>query len=56
VTKYPDYRSYVRNVVGTEQYQFLTDVFRFRGDFAAEAKGYLQFLDEDWDVCCTPNR
>jgi hypothetical protein len=57
VTKYPDYRSYVRNVVGVESYQFLTDVFRFRGDFTypLSAKGYLEFLDEDWNVCCTPS-
>src|SRR5215475_12656723 len=57
VDKYPDYRSYVRAVVGTENYQFLTDVFRFRGDFTypLSAKSYLDFLDEDWDVCCTPS-
>jgi hypothetical protein len=55
--KYPDYRSYVRAVVGEENYSFLTDVFRFRGDFTypLSAQGYLGFLDEDWDVCCTPS-
>ena len=57
VDKYPDYRSYVRAVVGAENYHFLTDVFRFRGDFTypLSAKSYLDFLDEDWDVCCTPS-
>jgi hypothetical protein len=55
--KYPDFRSYVRAVVGEENYFFLTDVFRFRGDFTypLSAQGYLSFLDEDWDVCCTPS-
>jgi len=54
VDQYADYRSYVRKVAGEEQYHFLTDVFRFRGDFTypLSAKAYLQFLDEDWDVCC----
>jgi hypothetical protein len=35
---------------------FLTDVFRFRADFEAtlDARGYLDYLDEEWDVCCTP--
>ncbi len=57
VDNYPDFRSYVRRVAGVEQYHFLTDVFRFRGDFTypLSAKAYLQFLDEDWDVCCTPS-
>jgi NAD(P)-binding Rossmann-like domain len=55
--KYPDYRSYVRAVVGGEDHSFLTDVFRFRGDFTypLSALSYLDFLDEDWDVCCTPS-
>jgi hypothetical protein len=56
-SKYPDYRSYVRAVLGEENYTFLTEVFRFRGDFTypLSAQGYLGFLDEDWDVCCTPS-
>lgn len=54
---YPDFRSYVRKVVGTQGYQFLTDVFRFRADFTypLDARGYLDYLDEEWDVCCTPS-
>jgi len=57
VEQYPDLRSYVRATIGTQGYQFLADVFRFRGDFTADlsAKGYLEFLDEEWDVCCTPS-
>ncbi|HET8708299.1 MAG TPA: FAD-dependent oxidoreductase, partial [Pseudomonadales bacterium] len=54
---YPDFRSYVRDTVGTQGYQFLADVFRFRGDFQENlsASGYLDYLDEEWDVCCTPS-
>ncbi len=54
-SKYPDYRSYVRASVGEENFHFLTEVFRFRGDFTypLSAAAYLEFLDEDWDVCCT---
>jgi hypothetical protein len=57
IDKYPDFRSYVRAVLGPEEYQFMADIFRFRGDFSypLSARGYLDFLDEDWDVCCTPN-
>ncbi len=57
VDKYPDFRSYVRAVLGAEEYQFMADIFRFRGDFTypLSARGYLDFLDEDWDVCCTPS-
>jgi hypothetical protein len=54
---YPDMRSYMRATVGGENHQFLSDVFRFRGDFTlpVSARSYLDFLDEDWDVCCTPS-
>lgn len=53
---FPDFRSYVRAAVGTQGYHFLTDVFRFRADFMEDldARGYLDYLDEEWDVCCTP--
>ncbi len=53
---YPDFRSYARAVLGTQGYHFLTDVFRFRADFTApiDVRGYLDYLDEEWDVCCTP--
>jgi hypothetical protein len=57
IDKYPDFRSYVRSVLTAEEYQFMADIFRFRGDFTypLSARGYLDFLDEDWDVCCTPS-
>lgn len=56
VDAYPDFRSYARAVLGTQGYHFLSDVFRFRADFLApvDARGYLDYLDEEWDVCCTP--
>lgn len=52
---YPDFRSYVRAVAGEQGYHFLRDVFRFRGDFTypLDAAGYLDYFDEEWDVCCT---
>jgi hypothetical protein len=57
VGQYPDMRSYMRASLGAENTQFVADMFRFRGDFTypISAKGYLEFLDEDWDVCCTPS-
>ncbi len=53
---FPDFRSYVRAAVGTQGYHFLTDTFRFRADFQdnIDARSYLDYLDEEWDVCCTP--
>ncbi len=56
-TDYPDFRSYIRAVVGDEEFQFLHDASRFRADFEAplDAEGYLDYLDEEWDVCCTPS-
>ncbi len=31
-------------------------MFRFRADFEAtlDARGYMDYFDEEWDVCCTP--
>ena len=57
VTSYPDFQSYVRAVVGDEGYSFLRDMSRFRADFEypLDAAGYLDYLDEEWDVCCTPS-
>lgn len=54
---FPDFRSYIRNVAGEEEFQFLHDMSRFRADFEAplDARGYLDYLDEEWDVCCTPS-
>jgi hypothetical protein len=44
-------------VVGDEEYWFLHDMSRFRADFEypLDARGYLDYLDEEWDVCCTPS-
>ena len=54
---YPDFRSYIRDVAGEEEFQFLRDMSRFRADFEypLDARGYLDYLDEEWDVCCQPS-
>lgn len=55
VDSYADFPSYVKAVAGEEGYAFLRDMSRFRADFeyALDARGYLDWLDEEWDVCCT---
>lgn len=55
VTSYPDFRSYIRSTVGASGFDFLHDMSRFRADFEypLDARGYLDYLDEEWDVCCT---
>lgn len=55
VSRYPDYRSYVRAVAGKEEYFFLRDISRFRGDYtySLDAGGYMDWLDEEMNVCCT---
>jgi hypothetical protein len=57
VTSYPDFRAYIRKAVGEEEYWFLHDMSRFRADFEypLDARGYLDYLDEEWDVCCAPS-
>jgi len=54
---YADFRSYIRDVVGAEEFAFLRDMSRFRADFdyPLSARGYLDYLDEEWDTCCTPS-
>lgn len=54
---YSTFESYVRAVVGDEGYAFLHDMSRFRADFEVplDARGYMDWLDEEWDVCCTPS-
>ncbi|MCC7536762.1 MAG: FAD-dependent oxidoreductase, partial [Deltaproteobacteria bacterium] len=54
---HPDFRSYIRALVGTQGFNFLHDMSRFRADFEypLDARGYLDYLDEEWDVCCTPS-
>ncbi|MEM8845274.1 MAG: FAD-dependent oxidoreductase [Pseudomonadota bacterium] len=46
---YPDFRSYARDVIGVEGYQFLADMSRFRGEFTApvDARSFLDWLDEE---------
>ncbi|MBL9105997.1 MAG: FAD-dependent oxidoreductase [Myxococcales bacterium] len=54
---YPDYRAYVREVLGDEEYNFLRDMSRFRADFEypLSPTNYLAMLDEEWDTCCVPS-
>jgi len=55
--EYPNFEAYVKKVVGDEGYAFLRDMSRFRADFeyALDARGYLDYFDEEWDNCCTPS-
>lgn len=52
---YGTFPDYVKGVVGEESYQFLHDMTRFRADFTydLDPNSYLDWLDEEWDVCCT---
>lgn len=54
VDQYPDFRSYGEKVIGKEGYQYLRDMSRFRGDFdyPLSARGYLDYIEEELDVCC----
>ena len=54
IGKYPNFRSYVEKVVGKVGYQYLHDMSRFRGDFEYDlsAQGYMDFLEEEMNVCC----
>jgi hypothetical protein len=54
--KYKDNRDWLKDVLGLEGFQFLTDTFRFRGDFqnGIDPISYIDFLKEDWDACCSP--
>lgn len=54
INQYKDFRSYVTSVLGENHYEYLRDMNRFRSDFeyALSAKAYLEFLEEDIDVCC----
>jgi monoamine oxidase len=51
---YPDFRSYVSAVVGPAGLDYLHDMTRFRADFEypIDARSYMDYLDEEWDVCC----
>ena len=54
---YSDFRTFVREALGEEEYQFLRDASRFRADFEAplDAEGYMDYLTEEWDVYGTPS-
>lgn len=54
IDQFPDFKSYATRVLGNSGYEYLRDMSRFRSDFEypLSAKGYLDFLEEDIDVCC----
>jgi protoporphyrinogen oxidase len=54
IDQFPDFKSYVTSVLGNNGFEYLRDMSRFRSDFeySLSAKGYLDFLEEDIDVCC----
>jgi hypothetical protein len=57
ITEYADFASYSKAVIGDEAYTFLRDMSRFRADFEypLDARGYLDYFDEEWDTCCAPS-
>jgi protoporphyrinogen oxidase len=54
IDKYLDIRSYVIAVVGRAGYDFLHDMNRFRADFEypLSARSYMEYIEEEFDVCC----
>lgn len=54
IDQFSDFKSYATSILGNSGYEYLRDMSRFRSDFeyALSAKGYLDFLEEDIDVCC----
>lgn len=54
VDQFASLKAYVTTVLGENGYAYLRDMSRFRSDFeyALSARGYLDFLEEDIDVCC----
>ena len=54
ITNFSDLRSYICATSGLTGYDFLHDMSRFRADFEypLDARGYMDYLDEEWDVCC----
>jgi len=57
IAMYQDFRSWIVHKVGGDGLAFLHDMSRFRADFEApiDARSYMDYLDEEWDVCCTPS-
>ncbi len=54
IKSYQDFRSYVAAVVTPAGLDYLRDMTRFRADFEypLDARSYMDYLDEEWDVCC----
>jgi len=54
IDQYGDFKSYVTSVLGQSGYEYLRDMSRFRSDYeyALSARAYLEFLEEDINVCC----
>lgn len=57
VGDYADFRTFVADQLGNEELAFLHDASRFRADFEAplDARGYMDYLTEEWDVYGTPS-
>jgi hypothetical protein len=55
IDEYPNITSYVKSVVGEAGFEYLNDMTRFRSDltYPIDARGYMDWLDEEWDNCCT---
>lgn len=53
-SSFPDFRGFLRETYGGPATEFLHDMSRFRADFeySLDARGYLDYLLEEWDVCC----
>lgn len=57
IANFADLRNYIRSYSGLSGYDFLRDMSRFRADFEypLDARGYMDYLDEEWDTCCQPS-
>lgn len=57
VGDYDNFRAFVTDSLGTEEFAFLRDVSRFRADFdyPLDATSYMDYLTEEWDVYGTPS-
>ncbi len=55
IGNYADFKTYI--TAKGEGFAFLHDMSRFRADFEypIDARSYMDYLDEEWDVCCPPS-
>lgn len=55
IDDYEDIASYVQSIVGDAGFDYLHDMRRFRADltYPLDAESYMDWLDEEWDNCCT---